>query len=73
MTRFGNLPACRLKSAAIIPDLQLHLFGREIEDYLDFRCMRMLQDIGQGFFADAQQVMLKDITEFSRGALHQKA
>ena len=73
MTRFGNLPACRLKSAAIIPDLQLHLFGREIEDYLDFRCMRMLQDIGQGFFADAQQVMLKDITEFPRGALHQKA
>ena len=42
MTPFGNLPARRLKSAAIIPDLQLHLFGREIEDYLDSRRMRML-------------------------------
>jgi hypothetical protein len=42
MTPFGNLPACRLKSAAIIPDLQLHLFGREIEDNLDSRRMRML-------------------------------
>jgi hypothetical protein len=35
--------------------------------------MRMLYDIGQGFFADAQQVVLKDITDFSRGALRREA
>ncbi len=73
MTPFGNLPACRFESAAIIPDLQLHLVGGEIEDHLDSRCMRMLYDIGQGFFADAQQMMLKDITGFPWSVLHQKA
>jgi hypothetical protein len=32
----------------------------------------MLYDIGQGFFADAQQVMLKDIPDFPGGAPHTK-
>ncbi|SRR6266581_5341567 len=73
MTPFGNSPACRLESAAIIPDLQLHLIKAKIEYYLDSRCMRMFYDIGQGFFADAKQVMLRDTTDFPRGALHQEA
>ena len=73
MTPFGHFPACRLESAAIIPDLELHLFGGQIEDYRDSRCMRMFYDIAQGFLADAQQVMLKDITDFPRGALHREA
>ena len=70
MTPFGNVPACRLKSAAVIPDLQLHLFGGETKDHLDSRCMRMFYDIGHGFLADTQQVVLDCITDFPQGALH---
>src|SRR5260221_741530 len=54
MTPFRNFPACRLESAAIIPDVQLHLFGGEIEDRLDSRLIRMVYSMGRGFFPDAQ-------------------
>ena len=73
MTPLGNLPAYRLESAAVIPDLHLDLLGGEIEDHLDSRGMRMLYDIGQGFFADAKHVMVEDIIGFPRGTLHREA
>ena len=63
MTSFENFPFGRLESAAIVPDLQLHLSRCEIEDYLHFRCLCMLYDIGQGFFVDPEQMMGKGIAD----------
>jgi hypothetical protein len=73
MAPFGNFPTFWLEPAAIIPDLQLHLFGGEMEDCLHSGWMRMFYDIGQGFFADTQQMVLKDITDFPRGSSHREA
>ena len=72
MIPFEILPLFRLETSSVIPDLKLHILGGEIKDHLDSRCMRMFYDIGHGFLADTQQVVLDCITDFPQGALHRE-
>src|SRR5215475_9997566 len=68
MATFHGLRACWIESTAVVPDAQLHLFKLELEGDFNSRRVRVFHGIGDRFFADAEQIVLKHALKLPLGA-----
>src|SRR5262245_25428948 len=70
MAAFHELAACWIESTAVVLHAQLHLRELEFEGHFNLRRVRMFERIGDGFFADAQQILFEDALKFAFGTLN---